>query len=73
MSMQHSNLHNLVKVKQLFAKILYRYEGPLVLGKGEWKNVGVCGVGGSRPVYVLASTGMFEKIDTRFGTKLSGS
>lgn len=37
------------------------------------KNVGTCGIGGSRPVYVLASTGMFEKIDRRFGTKLSGS
>lgn len=41
--------------------------------KSEWKNVGVCVVGGSRPVYVLASTGTFVKIDTRFGTKLSGS
>lgn len=33
----------------------------------------VCGVGGNTPAYVLASTGKFEKIDTRFGTKLSGS
>lgn len=67
-------LHNPGKVKKIFfAKVLHHYEGPLVLGKGEWKNVGVCGVGGSRPVYVLASTVKFENIDTRFGTKLSGS
>lgn len=35
--------------------------------------MGVCGVGGSRPVYVLASTVKFENIDMRFGNKLSGS